>query len=58
MNLAHPVVKAKEIWHPLTSTGTCTLIGLFALAQRISDFIWKNVKQNMVYCSYGRKQAY
>lgn len=36
MNVAHPVVKAKEIQHPPTLTGTYTLVGLFALAQRTS----------------------
>lgn len=36
MNVAHHVVKAKEIQHPPTFTGTWTWIGLSALAQRTS----------------------
>lgn len=36
MNVAHLMVKAKEIQYPPTLTGTCTLIGLSALAQRTS----------------------
>lgn len=36
MNVAHRVVKAKEIQHPPTLTGTYTLVGLSALPQRTS----------------------